>query len=117
MQLIWNKCEGAVWCNLSTVNLGHAHFNAMDGVYVIWHGGPNAHTVYVGQGFVKDRLASHRVDPRIQSHKSLGLFVTWAMVYPESSKSGIEAYLARVLTPLEGEKHPSVTEIPVNLPW
>ena len=80
MQLQWTKCQGEIWCKLNTVNLSHAHFNDKDGVYIIWHGGPNAATVYVGQGNIRDRLTQHRNNSLIQQYDKLGLYVTWASV-------------------------------------
>jgi hypothetical protein len=116
MQLSWNKCQGDVWCSLATVNLAHVHFNQMEGVYIIWHGGPKAATVYVGQGNVRQRLTEHRNDPQIQAFSSLGLFVTWAAV-PAAQRNGVEAYLARKLAPRVGELHPTAPQIEANLPW
>ncbi len=116
MQLSWIKCKGDVWCNLNSVNLSHSHFDYMSGVYVIWHGGSNAATVRVGQGFIRDRLPEHRSDSEVQDFATLGLYVTWASV-PESSRDGVEAYLAQVLKPKVGSRFPSVSPITVNLPW
>ncbi len=116
MQLNWIKCQGEVWCSLNNVNLAHAHFDNMAGVYIIWHGGPNASTVYVGQGNIRDRLTQHRSNPQIQYFKSLGLYVTWASV-PESYRNPIEKYISDRLHPKVGELHPDVLPIEVNLPW
>ena len=116
MQVSWIKCQGEVWCQLGTVNLTHSHFDNMNGVYIIWHGGTSPATVYVGQGFIKDRLAQHRSDSRIQAFLSLGLFVTWASV-PQAQCDGVEAYLAQRLQPKIGEQHPAGLPIEVNLPW
>ena len=33
MTLNWNKCEGDNWCPFLTVNLKHAHFQSLEGVY------------------------------------------------------------------------------------
>ena len=88
----------------------------MYGVYVIWHAGPNAATVYVGQGFIRDRLTAHRNDPRIQQFSALGLYVTWASV-PSASLEAVEKYLADRLGPRVGEAHPNVLPVSVNLPW
>lgn len=117
MQLQWIKCQGDVWCMLSNVNLSHPHFDNMNGIYVIWHAGPNPATVYVGQGFIRDRLAAHRTDRRIQQYNSLGLYVTWASVQ-SASLNAVERYLADKLAPKVGEAHPDVA-LPaiVNLPW
>ncbi|MDD5326821.1 MAG: hypothetical protein PHY02_03290 [Phycisphaerae bacterium] len=116
MQLNWIKCQGDVWGNLNTVNLAHAHFDSMSGVYVIWHGGGTPRTVRVGQGNIRDRLTAHRSDPDVQKYVGQTLYVTWASV-PEASRDGVEAYLADILKPLEGQRFPNSTPIAVNLPW
>lgn len=116
MPVIWNKCQGEVWCKLDTVNLVHQHFNNMEGVYVIWHGGPNPATVYVGSGIIRERLTAHRADARIQAYAALVLFVTWAQV-PSEQRNGVEAYLMRRLNPIVPERFPTAPSIEVNLPW
>ncbi len=116
MELQWNKCQGDVWCNLNSVNLGHPHFNSMSGVYIIWHGGSPAATVRVGQGNIRERLATHRTDPAIQKYKHLDLYVTWASV-PKASQDGVETYLAQKLSPIVGELFPKAAPISINLPW
>lgn len=116
LTLVWTKCEGGKWCPLMTVNLTHSHFAGLEGVYIIWHGGQNAKTVYVGQGLVSQRLAERRTDPRVLQYSHLGLFVTWAKV-GAAQRGGVESYLAERLAPLVGEHHPSVPAVPVNLPW
>jgi hypothetical protein len=114
--LTWNKCEGDKWCPFLTVNLQHPHFQNLGGIYVIWHGGQNPWTVYVGQGDIADRLAAHRLNPQILQYNSLGLFVTWASVVP-GLRDGIERFLANKLQPKEGAAHPDVAPIETNLPW
>jgi hypothetical protein len=114
--LVWNRCEGNLWCPLLTVNLQHPHFQNLGGVYIIWHSGPTPWTVYVGQGNIADRLAHHRSDQQILKYSAWGLFVTWASV-PLPSRNGIERYLADQLQPREGVAHPDATPIVVNLPW
>ena len=114
--LDWIKCQGNVWCNLNTVNLNHPHFNNMEGVYIIWHGGTNPSTVRIGQGVIRDRLAVHRTDPDIQVLSHLDLYVTWASV-PPPSMDGVEVFLANSLNPIVGFVFPSAQPIPVNLPW
>jgi hypothetical protein len=116
MILQWTKCVGEIWCSLGTVNLGHAHFENLQGVYVIWHGGQASRTVYVGQGTIKERLLSHRTDPRFAPYAPFGLFVTWAAV-DAFSRDGVEIYLASTLAPIVGDRHAAATPIPVNLPW
>jgi len=116
MQLMWIKCQGDVWCRLDTVNLEHQHFNNLHGVYIIWHSGANAATVYVGQGNIKERLLNHRTTPDIQQYNSFGLYVTWADV-PQALLNGVEAYLAEKLRPKIGINYPKAVPIEVNFPW
>jgi hypothetical protein len=120
MVLTWIKCQNEVWCKLNTVNLSHAHFDNMYGVYVIWHGGPKAATVYVGQGNIRERLTQHRTNPSIKEFDSLGLYVTWAAV-ARPSCDGVEVYLAQQLKPKVGSSYPEAAPIPVpipvNFPW
>ena len=116
MQLSWIKCHGDTWCSLRNVDLGHAHFDQMEGVYIIWHMGNPAQTVRVGQGVIRDRLQAHRNDPKVQAYAYLGLSVTWAEV-TGPYRDGVEAYLASQLNPLVGERFPARLPIAVNMPW
>lgn len=116
MNVNWVKCEGDNWCGLDSVNLSHEHFDGMEGVYIIWHGGDNPTTVRVGQGNIADRLYDHRDDPDVQAYSHLGLYVTWASV-PSQHHDGVELYLANSLLPLVGEHFPEADPIEVNLPW
>ena len=116
MRLTWNKYEGGVWCRLHTVDLTHKHFDYMGGVYIIWHGGENAHTVRVGQGVIRDRITEHRKDRDIIIYAHFNLYITWARV-PSEYRDGIEKYLADKLNPLVGERFPKRAPIEVNLPW
>ena len=116
MILNWIKCQGDVWCKLATVNLAHDHFQGMEGVYIIWHGGQAAKVVYVGQGTIRDRLREHRSDNRIQQYAGFDLFATWASVPPQN-RSGVERHLADKWQPLVGTNHPDANPIEVNSPW
>ena len=60
MNVNWIKCQKDNWCPFLTLNLDHDHFTNLSGVYVIWHGGPNPSTVYVGKGYIAQRIRSHR---------------------------------------------------------
>jgi hypothetical protein len=115
MQLQWVKCDGLNWCSLLNVNLDHEHFNDMEGVYVIWHGGYAPRYVRVGQGVIKDRLAEHRENEEILAYRDLGLFVTWAKV-AANDRDRVEKYLSDKLKPLIGERFPEVEPLEVNLP-
>ena len=116
MNLHWMKCVGDVWCKLNAVNLDHQHFDGVEGVYVIWHGGDQASVVYVGQGVIRDRLREHRSDARIQQFADLDLYVTWSNV-ESAQRDGVEAYLAQHWNPKVGERHPPTSPITVNSPW
>lgn len=116
MQLNWNKCQGNVWCKLNAVNLNHEHFNNMNGVYVIWHGGTDPRVVYVDQGNIKERLTAHRSDKRIQQYDYLDLYVTWATV-PEAYRKGVVEYLANVWNPKIPHHKQNIPPIEVNSPW
>ena len=35
MNVNWIKCQGDKWCPFLTLNLDHAHFTNLSGVYVI----------------------------------------------------------------------------------
>lgn len=116
MNLNWIKCEGNKWCPFLTVNLDHSHFANLSGVYVIWHGGANPATVYVGKGDIAQRIRSHRNFGEILKYSHLGLFVTWAQVLP-SYLDGVERFLADSLNPKTGENRPRAVPITVNFPW
>jgi hypothetical protein len=111
------KCtEKSTWCSFSAVNLTHAHFTNLSGVYIIWHAGPAPKVVRIGQGVIKDRLAAHRLDPEIIEYAPLGLYVTWAQVHG-NQQGGVENFLADTLSPIVGERFPDTDPIEVNLPW
>lgn len=111
----WVKCEGDVWCDLLALKLDHKHFDNLEGVYIIWHGGQNDNTVRVGQGIIRDRLAAHKQDPDVLAYKQYTLYVTWAKVSADQ-RDGVERYLAEQLDPKIAERFPDVDPIEVNLP-
>ncbi|OIO30760.1 hypothetical protein AUJ77_01905 [Candidatus Nomurabacteria bacterium CG1_02_43_90] len=111
MQPTWQKCQGDVWGPLMNVDLSHAHFDNMEGVYIIWQGsGP---VVRVGQGIIRDRLAAHRRDTAITAYPNL--YVTWAPIFV-TYRDGVERYLANALAPRVGDAFPDVNPIQVALP-
>ena len=118
MRLFWIKCQGDAWCPFMTVNLDYAHFQGLEGVFVIWHGGPAPKTVYVGKGFIAERVRELRSQSMITQYLASGLplLVIWAKVSP-TDQAGVESYLVSALKPLENRVHPSTTPVPVNLPW
>ena len=117
MYLNWGTCgDDRHWCNLMWLQLpipGNPH-----GVYIIWNEGPPRRVVYVGQGDVSSRLATHRTDPQIRQHERYGtLLATWASV-PVAQRNSVERILADTLSPLVGAVHPARDFlVQVNLPW
>ena len=122
MQLEWARCEQGSWCRLNDVTVLNP--NAV-GVYIIWVQG---RCIYVGQGRIADRIAEHR-NPNSESGsrirlsllaanlEHLPLLVTWAEVGNQSTRDGVEAFLARACNPLVGMQFPAVLPIEVNGPW
>ena len=83
---------------------------------MIWHGGVNPETVYVGKGSIAEQIQFHRKSEEILKFSYLGLFVTWAKVSP-TNQDGVGRFLTQSLSPKVGEVFPSVPPIPVNFPW
>ena len=110
----WIKCgDGAYFCGLETVNLSDVQVR---GVYVIWHN-PARRVIYVGEGWIADRLSAHRTDPTILSHRGSGtLLVTWAGVADDVTRWGIERYLGEIWQPLVSKQFRDVPAVEVNLP-
>jgi hypothetical protein len=113
ISLTWIKSTQNEWLYFQTFsNLSEIRTY---GVYIIWHGGEKPRTVYVGQGDICTRLTAHRNDQRVTQYAAYGpLRVTWAAV---SAADGPERYLADLLNPLVGDRHPDVAPVVVNLPW
>lgn len=116
MNANWMKCKGGSWCSLKNLNLGHEHFDGLEGVYIIWREEPTRKAVRLGQGVISDRLSEHRDNTEIIAKGPKGLFVTWARV-DVTNRDGVEAFLADTLDPLVGDRFPDVVPVPVNLPW
>jgi len=116
LQLNWQKCQGEVWCKLNFVNLVHPHFENLEGVCVVWHGGATPAAVFVGKGMIREKITQYRADARIQKFAELGLFATWTSVQPQS-QAGIEAFLINNLKPIVQDLLPPAEQIQVNLPW
>ena len=109
----WVKCGGGVFCGLETVDLGNV---TTRGVYAIWHN-PSQRVIYVGEGWISDRLQYHRSDPAILAHRGSGsLLVTWAEVQNDATRWGIERYLGELWQPLVSHQFRQVQPVEVNLP-
>lgn len=116
MLVDWIKYENGQWCKLESLNLEQGHFDNMSGVYIIWQEASNRRYIYVGQGFIKERLGDHRRNWKEQGIDTSTFYVTWASVYDEY-KDGIELFLANILFPDFGGRFPRKPPIPVNLPF
>lgn len=112
LHLRWNQSQDGRWCDLDRLNLEHAHFDRMEGVYVIWYGGPNGRVVAVGQGAIRERLKAHRADPRLESYRPLNLIVSWAVVSADL-RAGVERFLAESYRPLVSDGIPDHGVLPV----
>ena len=115
LTLVWTAGEEKDRCSLLELNLAHVHFDDLQGVYVIFHGGFRPRVVRVGQGVIRDRLKQHLLDKKITRYSTSGLHATWAKV-DRPYRDAVEAFLAMTLTPLVGERFPDVTPCHVNIP-
>jgi hypothetical protein len=116
MNVAWTKCQGDAWCPLNTVSLDHKHFDGLEGVFIIWHGGTTPSTVLVDHGPIRDRLKFERTDAEVQKFAGLGLFVTWAAV-PSDQFAGVQRFLTSRLSPKVARPAVIAADIPINLPW
>ena len=86
-----------------------------DGVYIIGYKLDHLnliHTVYVGQGNIRNRLSAHVSNKYVLQYEDRGLFCTqWATDIHPDDLEGIELYLALRLKPLAGERWPKTTPI------
>lgn len=112
--LRWNRSQDERWCDLDRLNLDHAHFDHLEGVYVIWYGGPNGKVVRVGQGLIRERLKELRLDPLLEPFRHLGLIVSWAVV-EAATRDGVERYLGEAYRPVILTSLPPASPITVNL--
>ena len=112
MQVEWINSPNGGWYWLSTVDLEDSHFDALEGVYVIFN---NVETVDIGIGNIRSRLYAHRRQFQHRDDYSQ-LRVRWAAVAP-TFQGGVENYLADRLNPTVGERFSNDPPITVNLPW
>ena len=116
----WIKCEGEGrqgkhWCKLLKLKLEAAHFDDLEGVYVIWHGGPDPTCLRIGRGVIRERLDAHRNEQEVLAYRQQGLYATWARV-PAHQRDGVERYLVETLMPNAATRRPKVNPIEVDLP-
>ena len=117
-QVVWIKnTQNNDWFDFLRLNLDSSYFIDKRGVYVIWYASPGtAKVVKLGSGNISERLKEHRLNPDIIRYASYGqLKVSW-IILGESEFLGVEKYLARVYSPLVGDRYPEdINEIQVNL--
>ncbi len=114
MELQWIKCgPGDRYCHLELVNLGEV---TCDGVYIIWNSS-SGKVIRIGQGDIRQRLQSHRLDPNILVYRGGStLLVTWAEVPAHEIRLQIERYLDRIFAPIVPTNAPPGSYLQVNLP-
>lgn len=110
------------WFDFLRLNLDAPYFMNQRGVYVIWYTTPSvAKVIRVGSGNIAERLKDHRSNPEITKFSSFGqLKVSWLTIDNinifEGEIIGIEKYLARVYSPLVGDRYPDQdNEVSVTL--
>ena len=113
--LEWNKCKAGTWCILAELDLGHEHFDDMEGVYVIWYGEESAVALRVGYGYIRNCLANERNDTNVLAYKQDEVYVTWGKVGPKF-RDGVAKYVASALQPELESSSPDVKPIEVNIP-
>ncbi len=114
MALYWNRCKDGEWADLFAVDLDDPHFQGLEGVYVIWHGGDSPGPVRVGQGMIRDALRVERISPEIRVFKPSGLFATWARI-DRVRRPGVLRFIAETIRPKVFSPLPADAPIKVNL--
>jgi twitching motility protein PilT len=117
LKVFWTKCQDNVWADLYAVDLSHPHFDGLDGVFIVWHGGAKPGHVRVGFGSIRDGIVASRLDPAVAAYRGEQLFVTWAKT-DAGLGEGATRYLAKLLAPkAQGAIAASaVPPVEVNLP-
>ena len=115
LKVYWTKCHGNNWANLYAVDLHHPHFNNLDGVYVVWHGGSKPEPLRVGAGPIRDSIKACRNDPAIRKFKDFEIYATWAPL-DEGLSASAANYLAKKLSPKAQGPVPESPPVEINLP-
>jgi len=75
-------------------------------------------TIYVGSGNIRDRINEALSNPEVRAYEKDGAELNVACALVDSrQREGIERYLANVMKPRVGERHPDVDPIPATLPY
>lgn len=110
----WAKMPNNTYCPLMELNLDY--IQNTKGVYAIWQISPVPRTIRLGQGYIGQRLATHRKDKAVMAYHTSGVYYASWIIPPAAFLDGIERYLAEKLRPLVGDAFPDVAPIAVNLP-
>lgn len=122
LEVEWIHCGKGLdreWCSFKTVDTKHPHVSGLFGVYCIFQIDAippykRNTTILVGSGVVGERVEALRKEEDVTRHPDL--YVTWAKVDRHQAE-GVKRFLADALKPLEGERHPDVPAVDVNLPY
>ncbi|MEK7390252.1 MAG: type IV pilus twitching motility protein PilT [Elusimicrobiota bacterium] len=115
LQVHWVKCQDGSWANLYAVDLDHAHFNELEGVYIVWHGGAKTEPLRVGAGLIRSKIEACRKDPAIRLFNDRELYATWACVDP-GIRDSVVHFLCKKLAPKAQDEVPDALPIAINLP-
>ena len=107
---MWARCKNKEdktrhWCNFWKLKLDR--MEGKSGVYVIWADSGFPYAIYVGQGDIADRIKDHRGERPFIKIRDDGekMFVTW-QPFTDNELDGREKYLADLLNPVIGQRHP-----------
>ena len=113
--VFWNRCLKDQWADLFAVDLEGPHFNGLEGVYVVWHGGPAPRPVAIGAGRIGEELQTRRSDAEVLRFKELSLLTTWARV-DRDARDGVVRFLQESLKPIVNGAASALPPVEVNLP-
>ncbi len=111
----WETCKRGTWCNLSELDLGHEHFDDMEGVYFIWQGEENPVALRVSHGLIRECLAREQNDKDVLGNLKDEIYVTWGKV-DRKFCGGIVRYIENILQPALESSSPDVESIEANIP-
>ena len=135
-EISWKSLQVSSLSRFDTRNRGLPKI-VEDGVYILWLTvfGTIRRAAYVGQGYVRSRLAKHVDDPRLKRLEAEYPACEWAVHWghvpvslPPSLENvgigfmlrrlrdGVERYLADTYHPLVGEVWSDTPPVEVNLP-
>ncbi|MBI3565427.1 MAG: Flp pilus assembly complex ATPase component TadA, partial [Elusimicrobia bacterium] len=118
MKVHWNRvqtAQGDSWAEFFALNLDDPHFDALEGVFVVWQGGSAPAAVTVGLGNLRDAMKASRSDPAMDAYKGKPIFASWAKV-EKVARPGVARYLLEALKPRLAPAAPPAAPIEVNMP-